>query len=307
MATMKAMKVIAYVGNFSQPFCTEVHIANTLERLGHQVIRLQEDKTDNPVVDCDLFLFTRTWGNTVTLDHLAQYEAKDIPTASYHLDLYVGLQREDGLDDDPFWRTKFVFTPDGDPNSAKVFKKKGINHYYMKPGVDKAECSISDVPKTKDLIFVGSKSYHAEWPYRPKLITWLRDVYGERFEHWGHDGLGTIRNEPLNQLYASTKVVVGDSLCLPGHTYYWSDRVYETLGRGGFLIHPYIKGLEEEFIDGQHLVFYEYGNFEELKAKIDWFLAHPFERETIRQAGHLQVKNNCTYDERLSKMMSICL
>lgn len=298
------MATIAYVGNFTQPFCTEVHIANTLERLGHSVIRLQEDKTDNPVVDCDLFLFTRTWGNTVTLDHLAQYKDKGIPTASYHLDLYVGLQREEGLDEDPFWRTEYVFTPDGDPHSEEVFKAKGINHHYMKPGVDKAECYIADAPLSRDVIFVGSKIYHPEWNYRPQLISWLRDNY-PTFEHWGHDGLGTVRNDPLNQLYASTRVVVGDSLCLKDHTYYWSDRVYETLGRGGFLIHPYIKGLEEEFTNGVHLAFYDYGNFDQLKEKIDYYLKNDEEREKIRRTGHDFVKNNCTYDERLSRMLEV--
>lgn len=34
---------IAYVGNFTQQHCTEVHLAKTLENLGHVVTRLQEN------------------------------------------------------------------------------------------------------------------------------------------------------------------------------------------------------------------------------------------------------------------------
>ena len=45
----------------------------------------------------------------------------------------------------------------------------------------------------------------------------------------GGDGLGVVRGEKLNQLYADSKIVIGDSLSLnfdyPG---YWSDRIYET-------------------------------------------------------------------------------
>jgi spore maturation protein CgeB len=74
--------------------------------------------------------------------------------------------------------------------------------------------------------------------------------------------------------------------------------VYETIGRGGFMIHPYIKGLEREFEDKKHIVFYEYGNFEQLKELIDYYLEHDAEREAIRKAGHELVKQNYTYRNR---------
>jgi spore maturation protein CgeB len=79
---------------------------------------------------------------------------------------------------------------------------------------------------------------------------------------------------------------------------YWSDRIYETLGRGGFLIHPYIPGIEKEFVDKKHVVFYEYGNFQQLKELIDYYLINDEEREAIRKAGHELVKNNYTYSNR---------
>lgn len=324
---------IAYIGNFTQPHCTEVHLAKTLENLGHLVTRLQEngytsDELGNILaqMDFDLLLFTRTWGDTLTLEHLAQLRERKIPSASYHLDLYVGLSRkylhgEKSLDQvlqtDPFWRTDFVFTPDGDPESAKVFERNDVTHYYMKPGVFEPECYMAKPTYESEadklpVLFVGGGNRvgeengygHPEWPYRDQLITWLDDNYGGRFHKFGHPQR-TIRNDELNQLYADTKVVVGDSVCIGfNHTYYWSDRVYETIGRGGFLIHPYIKGLEEEFIDGETIVFYEYGNFEQLKEKIDYYLEHDEEREAIRIKGHEMVKSKCTYTDRLKQMLS---
>ncbi len=310
---------IAYIGNFSQTHCTEVHIAATLEDLGHEVLRLQEDEllADWPSrlkPDTDLLLYTRTWGKTVTLEHLAQLRERKITTASYHLDLYVGLKRMDGLDDDPFWRTDYVFTPDGDPRSQKIFEEKGINHHYIKPGVFRPECYMAEpYVQNFDVLFVGGGSAtgegpqygHTEWPYRGKLIKFLKDTYGDKFRKFGWPE-ATIRNDSLNQLYADSKVVVGDSICLDfKHTYYWSDRVYETMGRGGFIIHPYIKGMEEEFHHGKNIVFYEYNDWDDLKKQIDYYLEHDDEREKIRLAGHEYVKSNCTYQERLIQALDI--
>jgi spore maturation protein CgeB len=105
-------------------------------------------------------------------------------------------------------------------------------------------------------------------------------------------------------LYASTKVVVGDTLC-PNFKYpdYWSDRIYETLGRGGFLIHPYIKGLEKEFEDKKHVVFYEYNNWNQLQDLINYYLENDKEREKIRKAGHELVKKSYTYKNRWQSIL----
>lgn len=324
------MKIL-YLGNFTQSHCTETHLAATLESLDHEVIRTQENGYSPAQLgnllrntEFDLFLFTRTWGESLTLEHLNEMKGRGIPTVSYHLDLYVGLTRkylhgektlEDVLRNDPFWRTDFVFTPDGDPESQKVFKANGVNHYYMKPGVFEPECTMNQTDGYKyDVLFVGGgdkvgspHAYgHPEWNYRNELIEWLYQMYDEEFTKFGHPQ-PTVRNEALNQLYADSKVVIGDSVCLAGytHTYYWSDRVYETMGRGGFLIHPYIKGLEEEFKEDEDIVFYEYGNFEQLKEKIDYYLEHNEEREEIRRNGHRVVKANCTYTHRMKQMLDI--
>lgn len=313
---------IAFVGNFSQAHCTECHLALTFESMGHEVTRIQENTTDqnqliNIVEGHDLFFFVRTWSTLVTMEHLRQIKDMGIPSVSFHLDLYVGLQRESGLDGDPFWYTEYVFSPDGDSASAEVFKRKGINHFYSKPGVFKTECYMAEPDQYSGLgnpvIFVGGgqptgmpEQYgHPEWAYRGELLKFLQDTFTYRYRKYGYPQR-TIRNAELNQLYANSKVVVGDSLCLNfTHPYYWSDRVYETMGRGGFIIHPYIKGMEEEFTDGENIVFYEYNNWDQLKNLIEYYLEHDDERVKIRDAGHKFVKENATYDNRLQKVLEI--
>ena len=315
-----ASYTVAYCGNYKQDHCTEVHIARSLEALGHRVIRLQEDGFTPEALTkalraapMDLFLFTRTWGQRVTLDHLALLRDLGVPSASVHLDLYVGLERGGPSDpksvhnigSDPFWQTDWVFSADGDPSSQAFFESKGINHRWLPPGVVADECYLADVPLTRDLVFVGSLSrYHPEWPYRAQLGEWLSRSYGGRFEWHGRPG-HPVRGAALNSLYASTRVAVGDSLC-PGFTHrrYWSDRIPETLGRGGFLIHPEVDGMAEQgFVDGETLATYRYGDLDGLKAKIDHYLTDDADRERIRKAGHELVKTRHTYTHRMAEMI----
>ena len=237
--------VMAYSGNFTQPHCTEVHIARTFEQLGWDVVRLQENSTSLEMIEracslVDLYLYTRTWGlpdYPAAIEMIRNMESRGVTTASYHLDLYLGLAREATLEGDPFWSTQFVFTPDGAPDSQAEFERREINHHYIRPGVVKDECVIGDrrADLAHDVIFVGSYPYpHAEWPYRNQLVDWLAATYGRRFARYGH-GTTVVRNKGLNDLYRSAKVVVGDSVCLGfTHPYYWSDRVLRRLAVGGF-------------------------------------------------------------------------
>ncbi len=323
---------ISFLGNFSQAHCTEVAVAASLEANGHKVTRLQEDAVDLRAIDeatwgADLFLWTRTDGflRATAADMIAWLESKrriGLPTASYHLDLYSGLRRGAELASDPFWRTEFVFTPDG--GSPGFFTRHNVNHFYLRPGVFGPECVRGNVrpEMVADVVFVGSGSqhgnYHGEWGYRRELLTFLTKHYGRRFVKHGlppiNGGRAFIRGANLNDLYASARVVVGDTLCLGPedqreprftHPLYWSDRVYETVGRGGYLVHPRIVGLDREFTDGEHLRFYDYGDFGQLAQVIDAALADAAHRERVHAAGVAMVRGACTYQHRTAEMIQI--
>jgi spore maturation protein CgeB len=78
---------------------------------------------------------------------------------------------------------------------------------------------------------------------------------------------------------------------------YWSNRVYNTIGRGGFMIHPYCKDMLEEFEDGVNIVLYK--NQKEMFEKIDYYLQNDEEREKIRIAGRDLVRSKYTYKDRV--------
>lgn len=303
---------IAFLGNFAVDYSSENHHAKSLEALGHQVIRLQEgsDYAEDILLraqERDLFIWVHTHGWSTPSNGLSMKQVllalknNNIPTLTYHLDLWFGLNRQRDLETDDFYKhIQHFFTVD--KKMADWFNENTeVKGHYLQAGVYHDECSLElSINQYRDVVFVGSKNYHHEWQYRPQLIDWLRSKYGDNFLHVGGDGdTGTIRGWGLNRVYNSTKVVVGDSLCLGfNYPYYWSDRVYETLGRGGFLIHPYIQGMGDHFEDGKHLKFYDYNNFEQLEHLINYYLEHDDEREAIRRAGHEHVKENHTYIKR---------
>ena len=303
---------IAFLGNFGADFSSESHHKKTLENLGHEVIALQEVETTGERVlevaeasDALVWVHTHGW-DTPGLrmaQVLSTLKDKGIPTLTYHLDLWFGLQRQRDMQSDDYWNIGHFFTVD--KKMADWFNEEtSVKGHYMPAAVYDVECYWNPAPPERDLIFVGSRGYHPEWPYRPQLIDWLGSNYGHRFTHFGGDGAGVMRGADLNRLYASTKVAIGDTLCINfDYPYYFSDRVFETLGRGGFIIHPRIKGIEDIFEDKKHLVLYDYGDFDQLKREIDFYLEADELREEIRKAGHEHVKKNHTYLNRWTSIL----
>ena len=108
-----------------------------------------------------------------------------------------------------------------------------------------------------------------------------------------------IRGKDLQDLYASVKVLIGDSCLAGGIGRYWSDRVPETTGRGGFLIHPQVVGLEIQHPD---LATYPLGDFAALDKLIDRYLRNPDQRAesaTINRTHTLEVH---TYQQRMRRL-----
>jgi hypothetical protein len=305
---------IVFLGNFEVSYSSENHHAKSLESIGHTVEKLQEKKITSEVIlerslKSDLFVWVHThkWqtpGNLPMDEVLQKLKDAGIPTMTYHLDLWFGIERQKDLEQDNFYKTiGHFFTVD--KLMADWFNENTeVKGHFLTAGVYGQECYMhKDYDKYNfeyDVIFVGSKGYHHEHKYRPELVDFLRKTYGKRFLHVGGDGdTGTVRGDALNRIYAKSRVAIGDSLNINfNYPYYTSDRLFESTGRGGFTIYPRIVGLEEYFKDGEEIVFYEHGNFNDLKEKIDNYLLDGVSRESIRLAGHRRAKQDHTYTHR---------
>lgn len=306
---------IGFIGNFIPPYSTENDRKWSFEKLGHDVITFQENLTTvatleewvaRPEMRLDVLFYSHTHDPSYNVVGLKEFFQRcknlGIPTVSVHLDRWLGLNRVTDMGKEATWFTQFIFMADGSPEAAEKYKELGLNWYYLKAGVVERDCYMTRADHSRfphEIIFVGSMGYHPEYPWRPELIRWLHKTYGNRFGHYGNDGLRVVRGHDLNVLYASAKIAVGDS-CFGGRPRYVSDRYYETRGRGGFLIHPKING-----VDGIGVGFYEHGNFNDLKNVIDNYLADDAQREVMRRVGFNWVKEHETYTNRAQEMLDI--
>lgn len=299
---------VVYAGDFSQTWHSETHVARELEGLGHTVAQFSgpPQTLTEACEGADLLLLQANGGFTGDMRPVfGPIEARGTRTASYHLDLFVGLGRSSRIDLDPMFQTQVVFTADGDLFSQIVFAAKNVVHRWLPPAVvnDETERGTWRDEYDYDVVFVGSRHYHPEWTWRRTLLDGLTARYGSRFRVFDHHP--PTRDQDLNDLYATARVVVGDSLCLPGHTQYFSDRYFETIGRGGFLIAPRIPGLENFLTDGEHYVGYDIGDLDKVCSLVDLFLDEPEARERIRTHGHAHVATRHTYRHRMVQMLSM--
>lgn len=308
---------LAFLGNWSVSYTSESHHAASLEELGCEVIRLQEPQTSADLIvaeaeqsDALVWIHTHSWDTPRIGDALAHLKRRGIPVITYHLDAYMQIpDRWARYQSDPYMLAlDHFFTVDA-CQAAWLNANTDVRGHYLPPGVFGAECYISDQPSpyANEVIFVGSHGYHASYPMRARLLDWLKQTYGPRFTHAGGDsGTGPIRGDALNRLYANSKIAIGDSYIVdpnyPGK--YWSDRVPETCGRGGFALVPRVFGLDEFFTDGEHLATYEHGDFDDLRWKIDYFLEADDEREKIRRAGCEHAKAHHSYVRRWETILA---
>lgn len=308
---------IAFIGNHSAEHSTENHHRKTFEKLGHTVIQLQENKTTvdevmKHAVNADMLYFTHTHGwkfgtDAEVVEMFQTLRRLNIPTVGYHLDLWLGLEREKDLKNDPYWNIEHFFTVDK-AMADHLNEHTETKGYFLPAGCFEDDCYIAEPNYQKyphEIIFTGAKLYHHEWPYRQKLIEWLHKTYGSRFAHYGNGGLPVIRGSELNVLYSSAKIIVGDTLCKDfSYEYYFSDRLFEVPGRGGFMIFPNIRGIEFMYEVGKEIITYTFEDFEWLQNKINHFLRtdNP-RREEIRLAGHNRVKSAHTYTHRLKQLL----
>lgn len=75
-------------------------------------------------------------------------------------------------------------------------------------------------------------------------------------------------------------------------------RVFDIMGCGGFLLTNYQADMFEWFEPDKDFVYYT--DYDDLLAKIDYYLVHDTEREEIARNGYEKIKKNHTYEKRIA-------
>lgn len=302
------MAKIVYIGSFSRIY-DEEGIARSLEKLGHEVVRISEpgfySATTQFIVKekPDFVLYAKLKIPMVWRPPFFRaMRDNEIKTVCWIPDLFIGLTREKYIHiEESIFQADFVFTPDG--GHDEKWKEFGVNHHLLRQGIYDEDCVTGEGGEVShEIAFIGTAN--GEFPYRQTLMHELASRYRERFLWVGRYNANELRGQDLSDFIASTKIIIGDSVYSKG---YWSNRIYETIGRGGFIIHPNIPGLEKEFTYYKHFVPYDYGDFDGLFEKIDYYLTHDTERKYIAQTGQEYVRENHTLINRCQQLLKIVL
>lgn len=283
---------IAYLGKFHKLY-DEEYIARSFEMLGCEVIRIPITTTPDDIalnlrkIEPDFILFPK-WDCPNKVKYtIEELQRRGTKTICWLFDLYFGYTREYQVNLMSFFKADYVFTTDNGHNDR--FEALGINHKCVRQGIYKPECMLLPFKDIKyEIVFVGSES--PIYPERNKLVKKLDATW------FGKRNTDELRGNKLNELYCETRIVIGDSYPSP---HYWSNRIVETLGRGGFLIHKETEGLKEEY---PYLITYK--NEKDLKEKIEYYKTHEEERREIIIKNYEWVRDNYTCDKQCQKLLN---
>lgn len=317
---------IAYIGNFVPPHSTENDIKSALENNGHTVDPYQENRREqwtllfHAMSDYDLVLWTSTKqyaddaGDKLQWQLLAVARRFGVPVVGYHLDRWWNLDREHRIREDPFFRVDLLCTADG--GHDEQWASEAIIHQWMPPAIAGKNVGLGTSREefASDIAFVGNWSggYHREWKHRHALVDKLQRWYGDRVRFWPKQGQPAVRGDDLKDLYASVKVVVGDSCLVPKvdgspMTHYCSDRIPETLGRGGILAHPRVEGINAAAGDPFYAPgtwMWNLGDWGELRHVIDLASTSDYQGSDVRRRAAAHIREHHTYEVRVQQLFA---
>lgn len=291
------MKVL-YIAKFDEFYKTGNYVADAFNRQSVQVIKVSPEivfekiKTivDNEQPDFVLcgkamrvnqlipWLKSRSIHSVFWLYDMA-WGSSPVASANLNHILEMNLHESD-----------LFFSTDGghDEEWATV----GVDHLILRQGIHLPDhVWVQKIKINFDILFTG----YLYFDRRTKMINFLQQKYGKQFRHIASG----LRGRKLSEVIQATKIVIVDSY--PSHKY-WSNRVYETAGRGGFVLHSATDGLVDEFVNNRDIIIFQHDNqFEHLETTIDRYLEDEQDRERIRINGF----NKCpTYDDRVKVMIS---
>jgi hypothetical protein len=282
---------IAYLHNRMGHFVsdsTEYHITQALRELGHTVLLVPEDSALNVTeLPFDILLFHK--GGQYIFPIIERLKKKpNVKVVCWYFDkAWDG--REHFLDK---LRSRGVqmFVTDGDYAATR----KDV--HVVRQGWGSAN-SVAGTPQPE------------RWTEK---VGFLGSLYGERvawhgfmqkmFPHELYKNRNNIHGKALCDYVATVPIIVAPAF--PSTDQYSSNRVFLTLGAGGFLIHPRLAHIKEDLEDGKHIILYS--SLEDMVQKINQFLDVRFEpeRQKIAKDGMELVRSELTYKERIKKILS---
>lgn len=184
-----------------------------------------------------------------------------------------------------------------------VYEQHGIAAAYWQVGYEPVPDALPVVP-AHDVVFLANA-------YSPERVALGRTLKGLPYDvglygyGWNEltDGFTLYDFAVGAALYRNSKAAIGDNQ-YPGERGFVSNRVFEALANGAFLLHQHVEGLQEltGLEDGVHYIAWT--DAKDLKRKLKYWLAdeRADERKQIAAAGEAYVREQHSFAARVREL-----
>lgn len=186
------------------------------------------------------------------------------------------------------------------------YESAGINYRYWQIGFEEYEPE-KNVTIDKDIVFIGN-CYNPKRQQMGEMLRahkdWKVGLYGAWPSHVGSDGNTMYDFKAGDVIYRSSKISIGDNLYTDSVGYV-SNRLFQALHAGSFLLQQKIPGMEEllGLKDGEHLIIWE--TLEDLQEKITNWLPRNSARDKIARNGKKFVDENHSFANRVEEFQKL--
>lgn len=242
--------------------------------------RIVEGLADPP----DLFL----WIDPADRYFPRSIERLSIPTACYLIDVHIGSWRKAAA---RFFDGVFVAQKDYVDAYAQAVGHPQV--YWLPLAAAPDVHRDHRLERFYEIGFVGNLATAHRKTARARRLALLEKQYqtNDFYRHYPPEEVGEV--------YSRSRIVFNTSIA--GDV---TMRVFEGAAAGALVLTDGVKnGLAELLQPGREIVTYEDDN--DMLARIDYFLTHPEERESIAAAGRQRVLAEHTYAHRADRLLGI--
>ena len=187
----------------------------------------------------------------------------------------------------------YVFYGANDAESIRILKRLGcsrVGHVYPNR-FDPAIYRKLDIDKAYDVTFVGTLS-----PRRKHILATLGKQFKVDYKSiWDIDEQVRFFNQSRIVLHINSFDFLGGSFV--------NLRVFDVLGCGSFMLTE-DQVVHDQFKDGEHLAYWNYGDADDLVSKVRFYLENEEARETIARQGHQYINDNFSAEKSLIELLS---
>ena len=195
---------------------------------------------------------------------------------------------------------------------VEKMRSKGFRADYLQVGFDTTIFNLNNhkVEKREDIVFLGNNYSNNKalcFPLseqRCEMVHLLSKTFASKFMVYGTGWYGSYHIKPAEEKVCYQNCLIAINQNHFDYKKFSSDRLLRIMGSGAFCLTKYFEGIEDEYENKKHLVWWK--TFDELIYYCNFYLdpANHTERSEIAINGYWHVHTNCTWEARFGKQLT---